>query len=85
MAESVGGGEYHFDMVFPANPPQVLSYTCHIMYVDGVLLLKPHFRFCSSSNDMVGVAVVAQDHVEVFSLLLDVVSGGYGLGSMEQA
>ena len=34
---------------------------------------------------MFGVAVVAQDHVEVFFLLHDIVAGGYGLGSMEQA
>ena len=34
LAESVDGGEYRFDMVFPAIPPQVLSY---IRYVDGVL------------------------------------------------
>ena len=40
---------------------------------------------CSSLDDMVGVAVVAQDHVEVFFLLLDVVSGGYGLGLMDRA
>ena len=36
-------------------------------------------------DDMVGVAIVTQDHVEMFFLLPDVVSGGYGLGSMEQA